>query len=149
MTHKREERTKPSIKTTTILLNMETPATGPTTTPVATGKGRKYCPYCDSPKHSLNNSSNFGQLHTAQRQRWIKDNNRCGRTHRAADCDLKMFCKTCNKCHLLVLHEVNDRPISKGEINLTPTSHKLIPTPHGWGRKCCASTNPQGDLTFC
>ncbi|CAI5677835.1 unnamed protein product [Oreochromis niloticus] len=108
-----EERRKFTGKTTTILLNTEPQESGaPPAAATAKHKGKKYCPYCNSADHSLNNCSNFRQLHKAQRQHWIKSNNRCwrcGRTHHAAECDLKMRCKTCNQRHLLVLHELNDR----------------------------------------
>lgn len=55
MPHKGKERTKPSSKTTTILLNSEMPVAEPFTMTVATGNERKYCPYCHSSKHSLLN----------------------------------------------------------------------------------------------
>nr|XP_013768807.1 PREDICTED: uncharacterized protein LOC106456350 [Pundamilia nyererei] len=108
-----EDRRKFTGKTTTILLNTEPQESGAAPT-VAAAKhnGKKYCPYCNSVDHSLNNCSNFRQLHKAQRHHWIKSNNRCwccGRTHHAAECDLKMRCKTCNQQHLLVLHKLNDR----------------------------------------
>lgn len=50
-------------------------------------------------------------LSSTQKQTCIKDNNRCwrcGRGHQAAECNLKMRCKTCSNRHLLVLHDINE-----------------------------------------
>lgn len=110
-------------KTTTVLLGTE--STSKPSTSVASSavepsaskatkeqKGKAYCPYCDNDKHFLNSCANFKQLSKEQKVSWIKGNNRCwrcGRGHQAAKCTLKAPCKTCNRRHLLVLHEVNDR----------------------------------------
>ena len=80
--------------------------------PASTDASKKYCPYCDNSKHSLNNCANFKMLSPSQKQTWIKENNRCwrcGRGHRAAECNLKMRCKTCSGRHLLALHDINQR----------------------------------------
>lgn len=76
---------KLSGKSATILLGTEHPL--PEVKPKAPAgqeKRYKYCPYCDHGKHSLNNCSNFKLLTTAQKQSWIRENNRCwhcGRAH--------------------------------------------------------------------
>nr|XP_057925810.1 uncharacterized protein LOC131127691 [Doryrhamphus excisus] len=73
-------------------------------------KPKKYCPFCDTAQHYLNQCSNFKLLSVEQRMHWIKANNRCwrcGREHLAAKCNLKAKCKRCERKHLEVLHEVN------------------------------------------
>nr|XP_057917974.1 uncharacterized protein LOC131109721 [Doryrhamphus excisus] len=73
-------------------------------------KPKKYCPFCDTVQHYLNQCSNFKLLSVEQRMHWIKANNqcwRCGREHLAAKCNLKAKCKRCERKHLEVLHEVN------------------------------------------
>ncbi|KAJ8415881.1 hypothetical protein AAFF_G00404380 [Aldrovandia affinis] len=47
-----------------------------------------------------------------QKATWVKSNNRCwrcGRHHQAAQCRLKVLCKTCKGKHLEALHDVNLR----------------------------------------
>ncbi|XP_076847529.1 uncharacterized protein LOC143493189 [Brachyhypopomus gauderio] len=124
---------KHSNKTATILLGTEkvsgsesvaTPGVPehPSNKSKGVGKVTAYCPYCDNDKHFLNNCSNFKSLSKEQRVTWIKVNNkcwRCGRNHQAAKCTLKAPCKTCGRRHLLVLHEVNERP---DEEQTSPTS---------------------------
>lgn len=108
---------KPPGKSATILLDTEHPLSEvKPNAPASQEKGKKYCPYCDHGKHSLNNCTNLKQLTTAQKHSWIKYNNRCwrcGRAHRAAECDLKMTCKSCNNRHLLVLHDINSQAQEK------------------------------------
>ncbi len=82
--------------------------------PVAakTARMNPYCPYCDSNRHFLNNCENFKLLTKEQKVTWIKSQNRCwrcGRGHQAAHCTLKALCRTCNRKHLVALHEVNDQ----------------------------------------
>lgn len=90
----------------------------PIQAPDSTQRVKKYCLFCDNDKHSLNNCSNFKLLGPTQKHTWIKTNNRCwrcGRGHRAAECHLKMACKTCNSRHLLVLHDKNEKAQEKTE----------------------------------
>lgn len=70
-------------------------------------KPRRYCPFCDTEQHYLNQCNNFKLLSVEQKTEWIKANRRCGREHQAAKCNLKAKCKQCEKKHLDVLHEVN------------------------------------------
>ena len=91
-------------------------------------KGRPYCPYCDNNNHFLNSCVNFKQLNREQKDKWIRDNNRCwrcGRGHHAARCTLKALCPTCNRQHLLVLHEVNEKATEK----ITEVNSCLVNTP--------------------
>ncbi|KAE8276983.1 hypothetical protein D5F01_LYC25284 [Larimichthys crocea] len=124
-TRKKENRrdSRPASKPTTILLGTGKAAEPSTPTALSVSappvhslskkeKGAAYCPYCDNGNHYLNNCTNFKQLNREQKEAWIRNNNRCwrcGRGHQAAKCTLKAPCKTCNRKHLLVLHEVNER----------------------------------------
>lgn len=144
--HKRES--KLGNKTTTVLLGTESTAKHSTsTTPSAVEpsanksskeqKVKAYCPYCENDKHFLNSCANFKELSKDQKVSWIKGNNRCwrcGRGHQAAKCTLKAPCKTCNRRHLLVLHEVNERTEdgvqppaeAQAESYLTNTTSKVL-----------------------
>lgn len=76
---KKKQRKEPKIsgKTTTIFLDTENqPAEVKSKPTVPKERIKKYCPYCDSSKHSLNACTNFKQL-TPQKHSWIKDNNTC------------------------------------------------------------------------
>ncbi|XP_065099626.1 uncharacterized protein [Paramisgurnus dabryanus] len=78
------------------------------------GKLHAYCPYCDNSSHFLNGCLNFRELTKDQKESWIRKNNRCwrcGRNHQASRCTLKALCNTCNRKHLLVLHELNERAV--------------------------------------
>lgn len=101
---------KPFNKNANILLNTEkTTFETRTSAPTMKAVPKPYCPYCDHTKHSLNNCSNFKQLTTEQKRRWIRENNRCwrcGRSHQATECSLKMRCKQCNNRHLIILHAI-------------------------------------------
>ena len=59
----KKEPSRPTGKSATILLGTEhsLPEIKPTA-PASQEKGKKYCPYCDHGKHSLNNCPNFKQL---------------------------------------------------------------------------------------
>lgn len=75
-----------------------------------------FCPYCDAQDHFLNGCASFQRLSRDQKIQWIQVNKRCwrcGRAHQAAQCNLRTLCKSCNRRHLYVLHEVNDRPLLK------------------------------------
>lgn len=97
-------------KNANILLNTEKALLDTSTSaPTVKTVPKPYCPYCEQNKHSLNNCSNFKQLTTDQKRNWVKENNRCwrcGRSHQATECSLKMRCKQCNGRHLLVLHDI-------------------------------------------
>ncbi|KAM9802571.1 uncharacterized protein ACBT44_014811 isoform 3-T4 [Syngnathus typhle] len=104
---------KPSPKTSVLMLAAE-PKHDEETAKFApiSQVPKRFCAFCDNDKHTLNNCTNFKILSATQKSNWVQDNNRCwrcGREHRSAECDLKMGCKTCNRRHLLVLHEVNER----------------------------------------
>lgn len=76
-------------------------------------KPKAYCPYCSNTQHFLDQCLNFKQLTKEQKMTWVKSNNRCwrcGRHHQAAQCRLRVLCKTCKGKHLEALHEVNLRP---------------------------------------
>lgn len=104
---------KPVVRTTTVLLGTETrPPGAQSKAPITKDKVQMYCPYCDNGNHSLNNCTNFKRLTRGQKESWVKEKNgcwRCGRDHHARECNLKMRCKTCNRRHLIVLHEVSER----------------------------------------
>ncbi|KAL0169529.1 hypothetical protein M9458_034125 [Cirrhinus mrigala] len=120
-------------KPTTILLGTEKSPSTPTSSAmskpasVREEKVRAYCPYCDNNKHYLNGCDNFKLLSGDQKIDWIKTKNRCwrcGRGHQAANCTLKTLCPTCNRKHLLVLHDVNDRA-KPSQQNAAPSSAVL------------------------
>lgn len=79
-----------------------------------TGKRRErfkpYCPYCMTTQdHYLNGCPEFERITIEEKAAWIKDKGkcwRCGRGHSPESCTLKKLCSTCNKQHLLILHEV-------------------------------------------
>ncbi|KAJ8361751.1 hypothetical protein AAFF_G00427910 [Aldrovandia affinis] len=63
----------------------------------ALNKPKAYCPYCSNTQHFLDQCLNFKQLTKEQKATWVKSNNhcwRCGRHHQAAQCRLKVLCKT-------------------------------------------------------
>ncbi|XP_065118880.2 uncharacterized protein [Paramisgurnus dabryanus] len=71
-----------------------------------------YCAYCDNNRHYLNNCESFKLLSKEQKVTWIRSQNRCwrcGRGHQAAYCTLKVLCQTCNRKHLVALHDVNEK----------------------------------------
>ncbi|KAJ8387998.1 hypothetical protein AAFF_G00147890 [Aldrovandia affinis] len=84
-----------------------------------------YCPYCNNTNHYVNSCANFNQLNREQKESWIRSNNRCwhcGCGHPAVKCTLKAPCKMCNRKHLLVLHEVNERAEGKAPAMATVES---------------------------
>ncbi len=116
---------KPLVKPTSILMGIEKPlidreprVSAPETRPGSNkdrGKSCAYCPYCDNASHFLNGCHNFKELTKYQKEAWIRKNNRCwrcGRNHHASRCTLKALCKTCNRKHLLVLHDLNERVVN-------------------------------------
>ncbi|CAM4529069.1 unnamed protein product [Leuciscus chuanchicus] len=87
-------------------------------TPPTSLDAKKFCPFCENYKHTLNSCANFKLLSATQKRNWIQDNNRCwrcGREHRSAECDLKMCCKTCNSRHLLALQDFSERSLAKAD----------------------------------
>ncbi|XP_063766006.1 uncharacterized protein LOC134882305 [Eleginops maclovinus] len=73
-------------------------------------KPKKFCPFCNTPQHYLNQCANFQLLSKEQIEKWIRANQRCwkcGREHFSSECTLKAKCKKCDKRHLEILHEVN------------------------------------------
>lgn len=74
-------------------------------------KPKKYCPFCNTTQHYLNQCSNFKLLTKDQIVTWIRSNQRCwkcGRDHQAGQCTLKAKCKKCQRRHLEILHEANN-----------------------------------------
>ncbi|KAM9753665.1 uncharacterized protein ACNS7B_006885 [Menidia menidia] len=99
-----------SYKTTTILHGSEQKGQSDKDTTATQEKPKKYCPFCDTVQHYLNQCSEFKLLSRPQKTEWIKINKRCwrcGRNHLAAKCNLKAKCRQCERRHLEVLHEVN------------------------------------------
>ncbi|XP_035990493.1 uncharacterized protein LOC118562319 [Fundulus heteroclitus] len=85
-------------------------------------KPKAYCPYCSNAQNFLDQCLNFKQLTKEQKTTWVKSNNRCwrcGRHHQAAQCRLRVLCKTCKGKHLEALHEVNLR---SGRNETTPVN---------------------------
>lgn len=79
----------------------------------APDKPKAYCPFGSNMLNFLDQCSNFKQLTKEQKTTWVKSNNRCwrcGRHHQAAQCRLRVLCKTCKGKHLEALHDVNLRP---------------------------------------
>ncbi len=77
-------------------------------------KGKAFCPYCEKADHFLSQCINFQQLTTEQVKQWIQTNKRCwkcGRSHLSAQCNLRKSCNKCKGKHLLILHDVNYRPV--------------------------------------
>jgi len=102
---------KPAAKSTTVFLSTENAISESTPSALPFKSAPKpYCTYCDNNKHSLNNCTNFKLLTKDQKRSWVKDNNRCwrcGRTHKSAECNLKMRCRQCNSRHLMALHDIS------------------------------------------
>ncbi|CAM4514050.1 unnamed protein product [Leuciscus chuanchicus] len=104
-----------SPKASVLMLGAREPAKS---TPPTSLDAKKFCPFCENYKHTLNSCANFKLLSATQKRNWIQDNNRCwrcGREHRSAECDLKMCCKTCNSRHLLALHDVSEKSLAKAD----------------------------------
>lgn len=99
-------------------------------------KLKKYCPFCNTIQHYMNQCSNFKLLTKEQIESWIRTGHRCwrcGRGHSSSKCTLKAKCKRCERRHLDVLHEVNANVdvMSKSnnrtseESSVSPTSQAL------------------------
>lgn len=83
----------------------------------STTRNNAFCPYCDCKDHYLSQCTSFQALSKDQVTEWIKINNRCwkcGCSHRAVQCTLKKPCRLCNRKHLQILHDVNDKPVKEG-----------------------------------
>lgn len=81
------------------------------------GPLKAYCPYCDTEDHYLSQCPIFQSFDKAQIIDWIKTNQRCwrcGRSHQAAQCNLKKACSLCQGKHLQILHEVNAKSVKEG-----------------------------------
>lgn len=88
----------------------ENPKTGMASSERDREKPKRYCPFCDTLQHYINQCSNFKLLNKEQVENWIKMGNRCwrcGRSHQISKCTLKAKCKKCDRKHLEVLHDVN------------------------------------------
>ncbi len=125
--HKRghQRDTRQPTKATSIFLGTEKYNSDmPTKAPDPKPREKKmFCPYCDAQNHYLNGCASFQRLNRDQKVHWIQSHKRCwrcGRAHQAAQCNLKTPCKSCNRRHLYILHEVNDQSFVK-----TPETHKV------------------------
>ncbi|KAK7880872.1 hypothetical protein WMY93_032490 [Mugilogobius chulae] len=110
-------------KNTSIFHTTNKPSDAPPTEQVpAIPKRSAFCPYCVNTLHYLDQCGNFALLTVEQRSSWIKFNRRCwrcGRSHQAAQCRLKVTCPKCKGKHLQALHDVNAKP---PETPLSPVS---------------------------
>ncbi len=82
---------------------------------------KKYCPFCDTVQHYMNQCSNFKLLTKEQIETWIRTDNRCwrcGQGHLSSRCTLKAKCKRCERRHLDVLHDVNPCSDTRSSGNL-------------------------------
>ncbi len=125
--HKRghQRDTRQLTKATSIFLGTEKYSSDmPTKAPDPKPREKKmFCPYCDAQDHYLNVCASFQRLNRDQKVHWIQSHKRCwrcGRAHQAAQCNLKTPCKSCNRRHLYILHEVNDQSFMK-----TPETPKV------------------------
>lgn len=79
-------------------------------------KGKPYCPFCENAEHFLSQCPQVIKLSKDQLTEWIRSNRRCwrcARPHQAAQCNLKKLCGLCQRKHLQVLHDINDRPLQE------------------------------------
>ncbi|KAJ8366331.1 hypothetical protein AAFF_G00361240 [Aldrovandia affinis] len=101
---KEGDKSKRAARKTTTVLHGAAQDTAPHAGPAevsapqeALDKPKAYCPYCSNTQHFLDQCLNFKQLTKEQKATWVKSNNRCwrcGRHHQAAQCRLKVLCKT-------------------------------------------------------
>lgn len=73
---------------------------------------KAYCTYCCITRHNLDQGSNFKQLTKDQKITWVKSHNlcwRCGRSHQATQCRLRLTYKTCKGKRVEALHEENTK----------------------------------------
>ncbi|XP_073789994.1 uncharacterized protein [Danio rerio] len=95
-------------------------------------KAKPYCPYCDCTEHFLNKCPKIQNLTSEEVREWIRAKKRCwrcGRSHQAAQCDLKRLCSVCQGKHLKVLHDVNTlskHEHAKAESCLVSTSTEVL-----------------------
>ncbi|CAL9689929.1 unnamed protein product [Knipowitschia caucasica] len=92
---------------------------------------KAYCPYCDTEDHFLSQCATncFKCFDKVQMIDWIKTNRRCwrcGRSHQAAQCNLKKPCSKCQGKHLLILHEVNSREPKDGNCLVSSATETLL-----------------------
>lgn len=81
----------------------------------AKGRPMVYCSYCQNSEHSFSQCPQIPTLTKDQLSEWIRSNRRCwrcGLAHQAAHCGLKKPCPLCQRKHLRILHEVNERPVT-------------------------------------
>lgn len=79
----------------------------------AKGRLSVYCSYCQNSEHPFSQCPKIPTLTKDQLSEWIRTNRRCwrcGLAHQAAHCGLKKPCPLCQRKHLRILHEVNERP---------------------------------------
>ncbi|XP_073721654.1 uncharacterized protein [Misgurnus anguillicaudatus] len=115
-----EKRRDPNVRPATVLHGVGSASTSTTVPPFKPvmstenpGKAKAYCPYCENTDHFLSQCPNFQQLTTEQVKQWIQTKQRCwkcGRSHLAAQCNLKKPCNKCRGKHLLILHDINYKP---------------------------------------
>ncbi|XP_052443419.1 uncharacterized protein LOC127985458 [Carassius gibelio] len=81
----------------------------------AKGRPMVYCSYCQNSEHAFSQCPQIPTLTKDQLSEWIRSNRRCwrcGLAHQAAHCGLKKPCPLCQRKHLRILHEVNERPVT-------------------------------------
>lgn len=116
---------KPNTQT----VNTKCPVQSPG--PFLPGTERSCMPTALIASHFLNGCLNFKELTKEQNEAWIHKNNqcwRCGRNHHASQCTLKVLCKTCNRKHPLILHDLNKRAVSASTVSEPPENSCLVST---------------------
>lgn len=71
-----------------------------------------YCSYCQNSEHPFSQCPKIPTLTKDQLSEWKRTNRRCwlcGLAHQAVYCGLKNPCPRCQRKHLWILHEVNER----------------------------------------
>ncbi|XP_016138710.1 uncharacterized protein [Sinocyclocheilus grahami] len=98
----------------------------------AKGRPMIYCSYCQNSEHAFSQCPKIPTLTKDQLSEWIRANRRCWRCglgHQAAHCGLKKPCPLCQRKHLRILHEVNERPVkdaSKTEVCLVSSATQTL-----------------------
>lgn len=119
-------------------------------------KPKKFCPFCNTTQHYLNQCVDFQTLTREQVESWIRSNQRCwrcGREHTSAKCNLKAKCKKCDKRHLMDLQEVNSRRDSANKtvpVQSLQLKHSMWTDPSAVVKSClkCAELSYKVVLTL-
>ena len=127
----KQRSTQKANRYATVLHGAEGEAEGDATTPPEEKVTKAFCPFCENSEHFLNQCSDLKRLTKDQITEWIRTKRcwRCGRSHQAAQCNLRKPCGLCKGKHLQVLHEVNARPqreVARDESCLTNTITEVL-----------------------